>query len=82
MENLEVKEKKENKKIIRLTIGIGLIVLSCATGLISGIQIAKNSTPNIVGSESGSENPTDTSNQLTTNQHVNEIIQLLKENRG
>lgn len=41
MENVEVKEKKVNKKVVRLIIGVGLIVLSCATGLISGVQIAK-----------------------------------------
>ena len=89
MENAEV--RKENKKIIRLTIGICLVVISCATGLISGIQIAKNTTPssgNNQGSsesnnqsinESNSEDKSLNTNDSTENQYFNELINILKE---
>ena len=46
VEVIEVKEKKKNKKLIRFLIGVTLVVLSCATGLISGIQIAKITSTN------------------------------------
>ena len=68
MENVEVKEKKKNKKLIRLLIGISLVVVSCATGLITGVQIAKVTSTNQNG------------NGDSENQHINELIQVLKNN--
>lgn len=68
VEVIEVKEKKKNKKLIRFLIGVTLVVLSCATGLISGIQIAKITSTNQNGQ--GEEQ----------NQHINELIQVLKDN--
>ena len=69
MENIEVKEKKKvNKKVLRLILGVSLVVVSLATGLVSGIQIAKLTST----SQNG--------NGESQNQHTNELIQILKAN--
>lgn len=69
MENNEVKEKKKvNKKVLRLILGVSLVIVSLATGLVSGIQIAKLTS----SSQNG--------NGESENQHTNELIQILKNN--
>ena len=69
MENNEVKEKKKvNKKVLRLILGVSLVIVSLATGLVSGIQIAKLTST----SQNG--------NGESENQHTNELIQILKNN--
>ena len=69
MENFEVEEKKKtNKKVLRLLLGVSLVVVSLATGLVSGIHISKLTST----SQNG--------NGAIENQHTNELIQVLKNN--
>lgn len=69
MENIEVEEKKKiNKKVLRLLLGVSLVVVSLATGLVSGIHISKLTST----SQNG--------NGDIENQHTNELIQVLKNN--
>ena len=67
MENNEVKTKKVNKKLLRLIIGVSLVVVSLATGVLSGIKIAKVTS---IADNSKDENI----------QYIEEIIQILKDN--